>query len=421
MSVSPQKKIFKCFTCGAGGGIISFVQNYEGISFIDSLKKISSKYDIDYKQFITDKKQIIDHKKDKIIEINYTAQEFFKFTLESMLNNFEHPVVKYLAERNLTHEDIDTFNIGYAPKDDSLINFLVGKGFTEAEIVNAGLAREVDYKIRNYFFDRIIFPIEDANGRVVGFSGRTTTGSGPKYLNSPETRAFKKTEILYNFNKARSPASLKKFLVVVEGFMDSIALHKAGVKNVVATMGTAFSETHQKNIKSIAKNIILLFDNDKAGFKTTIDVGSKLLTQGFVIKVLVPEGSKDVDEFIEKNGEKALLALFSKTYEFLNYYFDSILSNMTDDSIDYEKIREYLSLVSKETDSMKREAETNKLLNKFPNLDQEQIKSHVNALSKIKVTDVPRQVIEKPRKSRKNQEKIQIIDQRILKNEIKIL
>ncbi len=363
MSVSDQKGIFKCFVCGAGGNAISFVQNYEGITFIEAVKKVSEKLGIDWKRYITFREVKIDPIVKRGWEINEEALNFFKYNLNNTNNT---KVLEYIKSRGLTPDILDKYDIGFS--GEGLSNFLLNKEFTEEEIVTYGLAkRKEDTTLQDYFFNRLIFSIRDKNGNIVGFSGRVIEESKyAKYMNSPENPVFKKSSILYNLDKAKTQANLKKELIVVEGFMDVIALGKAGIENAIATMGTAFTNDHNKIIESITNNIILAFDSDVAGINAAIST-SKTLVQGKnkVSIVTVPNG-KDFDEILSLGKEKVIETLNNKK-DFLFFYKEMIFNKLGNNysAEQFDVIRELLKVISFYNDNLVTDVNINEISEKL--------------------------------------------------------
>ncbi len=380
MSVSDAKGIFKCFTCGAGGGAISFVQNYEGISFIEALKKLSTKLGIDWKQYISQREIKIDPVKKRGWEINEEALNFFKYNLKNSANN---NVKNYISERGIDSEIIETFDIGYS--SEGLFNFLLNKNFTEDEIVKYGLAkRKEDTTLQDYFINRLIFTIKDENGNIVGFSGRVMEDAKyVKYMNSPETPVFKKSDILYNFHSAKIAANLKKELIVVEGFMDVIALYKSGIKNSIATMGTAFTKEHNKKITSIVKDVILAFDSDVAGINATISTAKNLLNQKLKIHVVSIPNGKDFDELLKKGPEVVAKTLEERKL-FITFYKEMIFKKLDSqgDDVSFDVLKELLKVLS-HSDELYISKTINEIAKRYE-IDKEVVQSEFN---KIKNTD----------------------------------
>ncbi len=376
MSVSDSKGIFKCFVCGAGGGAISFVQNYEGISFIEAVKKLSTKLGVDWKQYISQREVKIDPVKKRGWEINEEALNFFKYNLKNTTNN---SVKKYISDRGIDNEIIEAFNIGFA--SEGLFNFLLNKNFTEDEIVKYGLAkRKEDTTLQDYFINRLIFTIKDENGNIVGFSGRVIEDAKyVKYMNSPETPVFKKSDILYNFHSAKIAANLQKELIVVEGFMDVIALYKSGIKNSIATMGTAFTKEHNKKITSIVNNVVLAFDSDVAGINATISTAKNLLNQKLKLFVVSIPNGKDFDELL-KQGEKAVSDTLADRKLFITFYKEMIYKKLDSqgEDVSFDVLRELLKVLS-HSDEMYISKTINEISKRYE-IDKDVIQSQFNKI-----------------------------------------
>ncbi len=363
MSVSDQKGIFKCFVCGAGGGAISFVQNYEGISFIEAVKKVSEKLKIDWKQYISQREIKINPEEARGWEINEEALNFFRYNLN---NNQDSKVKSYIESRGLNESILDKFGIGYS--GEGLSNFLLNKEFTEDEIIKYGLAkRKEDTTLQDYFINRLIFTIRNKDGKIVGFSGRVIEESQyAKYMNSPETPIFKKSNILYNLDRAKTTANLRKQLIVVEGFMDVIALHKAGIDNSIATMGTAFTKEHNSIIKSITHNIVLAFDSDVAGINATISTAKTLIQDELHVEVVTIPNGKDFDELL-KQGKQAVATTLEDKKDFLAFYKDMIFKKLDSQGTDlsFDSLRELLKVISFYNDRLKADINLNEISNRY--------------------------------------------------------
>ena len=294
--ISPEKQIFKCFACGTGGNVFSFIQKYKSIPFLETVRELANRANIDISELKTIKNETsYDSKTIKIFELNNEALLFFKYNLQ---NNDQ--ALKFASTRNIDKSIIEKFEIGFAPRNTSLVNFLVNKGFEKSEIIFGGLATQRDNgEVVDIFFNRLMFPIKNIDSKIIGFSGRVIDEGVPKYLNSPETYIFKKSELLYNIEKAKSDMKCSKEVYVTEGFMDVIALSKIGVNNSVAIMGTNMSLLSIKLLKKITKKIILSLDNDLAGQKATIESSIKLLKENIRTDILFfNKKHKDMDELI---------------------------------------------------------------------------------------------------------------------------
>jgi DNA primase len=278
-SVSDEKGIFKCFGCGKSGDAITFVELYEGISFIEAIEKIAEFFNLD-----VDIKRQAEHGYYKFYK------ELSEAYMEELYKPENRPALDYLYKRGLTDEDIKTFKIGYAPIGKHL-PLEIAKKNNMTQFSSWGFTKKHDA-----FEGRVIFPIEDINGRVVGFSGRVVGEGQVKYLNSPNTIFFNKSKLLYNFARAQEFIKTYEFAFIVEGFFDVISLWKNGLKNAVAIMGTAFTNEHLYLLERVAKNLIIALDNDAAGEQATKRLIYPALKNDFNVKILKINGAKDLDE-----------------------------------------------------------------------------------------------------------------------------
>lgn len=304
MSVSKDRQIFKCFSCGAGGNVFTFVKNYENISFIEAVKKMADKAGVllDVK-FATKKENLILQKYHDIYEI---ALKFYSNNI-----NTEEGIEakKYLKERKLDGNIIKEFGIGLSLKNNHLLtNMLLKKGYSEIDLIKSGLVVKGNGNIaHDIYYNRIMFPLFDLSGRPVGFSGRIyNTTDSSKYINTKETEIFKKGELLYNYHRAKNIARLKDKIIITEGFMDVIRLYSIGIENVVATMGTAVTKEQISLIKKMAKEIILMFDGDRAGKKAAYQASMMLNNAGIAPKIVILEDNLDPDEYILKYGKEKI-------------------------------------------------------------------------------------------------------------------
>lgn len=304
MKISPNKKIFKCFSCGAGGNVIQFVSRYEKIGFTEAVSKLAKRIGIEIQTNVDPNYET----KKRFYQILEESCNFFTFYLE---NSDEGKIaLNYLEKRGITKEIIKHFQIGLAPKeDDYLHKALEQNSFSIIDQIESGMVRKRnDDSIVDSFRARIMFPIHDINNRVVGFSGRTylENDKSPKYINSNENLIFHKSEVLYNYARANEFARKEDTVFVFEGFMDVIAAYKAGVNNAVATMGTALTKQHLKSLQALASKIVLCFDGDNAGINATYKAASVFSTVNAIpYAVSLPDGM-DPDEYQVKYGSEAL-------------------------------------------------------------------------------------------------------------------
>lgn len=311
-SVSSEKQIYKCFGCGEAGNVITFVMKTRNLSFIDSVKVLAERIHIDIERYNENPQA---HSNANLIKLNIEAARFFFNNLQ-----FNKNAKKYFLNRGITEKTIRNFGLGYALDNwQGLLNYIKRKGYTELDLINAGLIiKSENGRLYDRFRNRVIFPVFDYKGKVIGFGGRVLDDSKPKYLNSPETALFKKGINLYGLNFAIK-YNTSRTLIIVEGYMDCITLHQYGINNTVASLGTALTISQAKLLKKYADNIIISYDADTAGQTATVR-GLKILKDaGLEVRVLkVPEG-KDPDEFVRKNGKAAFEELIKKAVPIIEY------------------------------------------------------------------------------------------------------
>jgi len=323
-TVSPEKKIFHCFGCGIGGTVFNFIMKYNGIAFPEAVRMLSSKLGIDiaYKMSKEQKKKI--NAKKELFLINNHAMDFFHSTL---LNGPKGENARqYLTKRGLTDNTISAFKIGYAPKSwNSLLQYFSKKGISLSLAESAGLiiAKENTKGFFDRFRNRIIFPILDLNKQVAGFGGRVMDNSKPKYLNSPETSVYSKSRCLYGLDKTRSNCRENDSVFIVEGYFDLLSLVQYGVKNVVATCGTALTSDHIRILKGFAQKMFMLYDSDKAGDTAalrSIDICIREGVNAGVVKL--PDGY-DPDSYICEFGYEKFMNITSKVQSIIPFLINN--------------------------------------------------------------------------------------------------
>ncbi len=299
-SVSPAKQMYYCFGCGAGGNVITFLMEYENATFPEAVKMLAQRAGVDLPELeYSQEARKADSRRARLLEVNKEAAKYFYY----QLRNRQGAVgMQYLRQRQLSDETMDHFGLGYANKySDDLIGYLKSKGYEEALIRDAGLCN-VDEKHGMYdkFWNRVMFPIQDINHRVIGFGGRVMGDGKPKYLNSPETEIFDKSRNLYGLNFART--SRKGNIILCEGYMDVIAMHQAGFTQAVASLGTAFTAGQAMLLKRYAQEVLLSYDSDGAGTNAALRAIGILKEAGLTGRVISLEPYKDPDEFIKALG-----------------------------------------------------------------------------------------------------------------------
>ncbi len=302
-SVSPNKQMYYCFGCGAGGNVITFIMQYENYTFHEALELLAQRAGIELpKQEMTKKQRQEADRRARILEIQKVAAKYYYMLLCSDAGK---TAKAYFTRRGLTEETIRHFGLGYSSKySNDLYQFLKKQGYEDGILKESGLI-SVDEKRGGYdkFWNRAMFPIMDANNRVIGFGGRVLGDGEPKYLNSPETVIFDKSRNLYGLNFAR--ISKKPQILLCEGYMDVIALHQAGFDNAVASLGTSFTSGHANLLKRYTKEVYLTFDSDGAGVKAALRAIPILKEAGLTAKVINMKPYKDPDEFIKAEGAES--------------------------------------------------------------------------------------------------------------------
>ena len=387
MSVSEDKQMYKCFVCGNAGNVFNFVMEYEKVSFHEAIKIVAEKIGI-HIDIKNPRKIITDDKNKRLYEIYDIAYKFYQNNLSTA---YGKDAKKYLYDRKIKDDLIKEFNIGLSLNDNELYNVLKNKGYTDEEIVESAVGIQKGNKIYDLYKNRIMFPLYNLEGKIIGFSGRVYTKSDDsKYINTKETKVFKKGEILYNYEVAKTLARKEKSIIIVEGFMDVIRLSSIGIKNVVATMGTAVTKNQASIIQKLAPNIILMFDGDEAGNKAT---QSYLDNYGFNhdnIKIVRLEDNLDPDDYILKNGKEKMLYHLQhplSAYDYkMSVYKNNIDFTNSKDISNY--INSILPEIEKIDDEIIRDLEINKLA---------QITGVDKSIIMSKIKDSNKKVVLKPK------------------------
>ena len=315
-SVSQEKQIYKCFGCGEAGNVISFVMKEKNLPFIEAVKYLANRANIPLEMNNGEKSKSA-KKKELLYRVNVEAAKFF---FSNLMNN--QNAKEYFLNRGIKEETIKKFGLGFANDSwNSLMFYLRKKGINDTLLEEAGLISVNKEKGSKYdrFRNRVIFPVFDYQGRVIGFGGRVLDDSKPKYLNSPETLVFQKGTNLYGLNFALKHNMSERYFVIVEGYMDLISLHQYGITNVVASLGTALTINQARLLKRYADKVIISYDADMAGQMATLRGLEILRTAGFDVRVLnIPQG-KDPDEHVRSNGKEAFLKLINSAEPLIDY------------------------------------------------------------------------------------------------------
>ena len=301
-SVSGPKQMYYCFGCGAGGNVFTFIMNYENYTFGEAIKLLADRVGVNLPQIeYSEEMRKKENYRQRLLEVNKEAAKYFYVKLRSP--NGEKGF-RYLRERSLLEDTMKNFGLGYASKSsDDLYRYLKNKGFEDKLIQDAGLARfDERYGMHDYFRNRVMYPIQDNNHRVIGFGGRVMGEGEPKYLNSQETPVFDKGRNLYGLNFARTARAGN--IILCEGYMDVITLHQAGFTQAVASLGTAFTTGQANILRRYTENVLLAYDSDNAGIKAAMRAIGILKEVGLTGKIIHMKPYKDPDEFIKNEGKE---------------------------------------------------------------------------------------------------------------------
>lgn len=359
MSVSREKQIYTCFSCHATGNVFTFLMNYEHKEFNQVLNDLANRVGITLNGFKLKKQST---KYDEWYKIYDLANKYYQ---NNLLSKDGEGAREYLKNRSIDDETVKEFEIGYSLKSrDDLTKLLTAKGHSVDLLNKIGISNE-DHDIYN---SRLMFPLHDLNGKVIGFSGRIiTSGKQNKYLNTKETELFKKGKLLYRYHIAKEEARVKKSVIIMEGFMDIIRASTVGIKNTVATMGTALTRDHIKEIKRLSNNIILCFDGDEAGVKATLASGELFKNEGIEVKVITLPGEDDPDTYILKNGKDAFQLLIDNAIYYSDFKIKVLSYNRnfssSEDKANY--IHEVLEEAAKIDDNIRIEIILKDLAKKF--------------------------------------------------------
>ena len=302
-SVNGPKQMYHCFGCGAGGNVFTFVMNYENYSFPEAIKMLADRAGVNLPQMEYDEEaKAKESKRARLLEVNKEAAKFFYYQLRTPHGEIGY---NYLKKRELSEETMQKFGLGYSGKSGaSLVQYLKQKGFEDALIKEAGLATYSEkYGLTSQFYNRVMYPISDIHGKVIGFGGRVMGDAEPKYLNSPETPVFDKRRNLYGLQFARMAKSGN--IILCEGYMDVIAMHQAGFTHAVASLGTAFTPEQANLLRRYTDNVLLAYDSDGAGTKAALRAIGILKDAGLSGKVINMKPYKDPDEFMKALGKEA--------------------------------------------------------------------------------------------------------------------
>lgn len=380
MSVSSDKQIYRCFSCGAAGNVFTFVKDYENVSFLEAVSIVAKKAGIIFDYVASEKK--VDNKFANLFKITNDSAKFYQNNLNTKDGE---KALDYLKRRGFTLESIKELEFGLSTFNNSLLNFLNKKGYSNEDIEKTTLI-SLEGKPHDVFVNRIMIPIHDLDGNVVGYTGREfLNNDGPKYINSKESMIFKKGTILFNYHRAKNEVRNTHELIIVEGNMDALKMYSNGIKNVIALMGTALTTDHINAIKKMRCKVILMLDNDKAGKLGTYQNGNILKRAGIDFDVVLLSNAKDPDEYITNFGVDKFLNILKVRESFLNFKLDYLKGDLNlDDVSDLSKyIKLVLNDLKNENDNILVEVTLKKLAKDY-NLDYNNLVSDFDVKPKQK-------------------------------------
>lgn len=370
-TVDKKKQLFHCFGCGAGGDVVSFIMQKEGLSYPESLKYLGEKAGIN---IVYNENPVVNKRRNKLFEINKEVMMYF---YKNLLTN--KAPQDYLLNRGLRSNIVNTFMLGYALDSwDDLLNFAKNKGIKEEDLLELGLVAKS--KKGNYYDkyrNRLIFPIIDTYGRVIGFGGRSIDKAMPKYLNSPESDVFKKRFNLYGLNNFKKQN--RRDLILVEGYMDVIALNNNGIDLAVASLGTAFTIEQAKLAKRYADSIYICYDSDSAGIKATKRAIEIFREAEIGVNIIELEDGLDPDDFVKKYGRDAFEKKMDEALDEYNYLYTQILKGYSDanENEKFEKLNLFISFLASINQELTREIFINKVSSLFE-IDKQTLKTAIS-------------------------------------------
>ncbi|MGM9882274.1 MAG: DNA primase [Bacilli bacterium] len=410
MSVSPEKQIFTCFSCGASGNVFTFVSDFEKIPFAQAVALLGERVGVNVSGTISK-----ETKKDDYFNIYELANKFYQ---NSLFTSLGKNAMAYLEGRNIDKETIKKFGIGLSIQKISLTDYLVNKKYSTEKLIEVGLTNDNGNDV---FINRIMFPIYDLSGNPVAFSARIyNTRDTSKYVNTKETDKFKKGKILYNYHIAKEHLKKNDTVIIMEGQMDVIRASTVGINNCIATMGTALTKDHRNIIKNMTNNIILCFDGDAAGEKATISAIEILEDTDVNIKVVRLPNNMDPDEYIVREGKDSFLYQLNSAISLIDYKMELLKKNK--DFTDVKDVSSYINSAIKELtlekDDIVVELNLKKLATSF-NVDYDTVLSKYNNLKKKEENIVnegikPKKVYDRYRTAENNLIYYMLIDNRVL-------
>lgn len=305
MSVSSERQIFKCFVCGAGGNVFTFIEKFENISFVDAVIKQGHNINMDLQEYATVTARPVNKRRTRLIQLMKEVENFATYQLSSQ-DGIQ--ALQILKERGYSESIIKKYKIGLALRKHKIYNFLKAKGFEDEEMLSVDMIRLGENDIQDVFYDRLMFPIHDQFDNIIAFSARTIDpNNSVKYINTGETELYTKGDHIYNLNRIKLNKKTVDTLIITEGVTDVFAFDMAGIENVVSLLGVSCTDQQLKLIQSTSRNVILAFDGDQAGYEATYNIGKKLINHNISVSVWYNDSERDPDDLYREFGAKPLL------------------------------------------------------------------------------------------------------------------
>lgn len=393
-NVNPARNIYKCFGCGKAGGPLQFLIDYQQLSYPDALRYLAKKYNIELEEeYTTDEDKQREIEQHNLVESIHIANAFAqKFYTEHMLHSEEGRIgLAYFKERGFLTNTIEKFQLGYAPdKGDALTKHALQSGFKLDVLKKAGLTSPKEGSTYDFFRNRVMFPIHNLTGKVVGYGGRIMVKDekAPKYVNTPESEVYQKSKILYGAYFAKNEIRKKDECLMVEGYTDVISLHQSGIENAVASSGTALTPDQIRLIRRITPNITMLYDGDAAGIKAALRGTDLILEEGMNVRVVILPDSEDPDSFVRKMGAEGFSQFIKENRKDLILFKTSLLAGEAkkDPIKKAELIRDILESIGKIPDAIQRSVYTKECAQLF-DMSEEVLIREVNKILGKKAKD----------------------------------
>ncbi|MCL6593966.1 MAG: DNA primase, partial [Alicyclobacillus sp.] len=384
LSVSPDRQLYHCFGCGAGGTVIRFVMDAEGLTFTEAVIRLAERAQLPLPAGFAEgvpAEDSSDHT--RLLQAHQLAAKLYAYILMNTSAGVQ--ALTYLETRGFTRQTMVEFALGYAPAGtDTLVQFLRKRGFSPAELVAAGLAVELDGRVLDRFRHRVVIPIVDGQGRVVAFGGRALADDAkPKYLNSPETAVFHKSALLFNLHAARKAIRQSRTAVLMEGYMDVLTAWQAGVHNAVASMGTSLTEQHARLLRRYADRVVLAYDGDTAGREAARRALAVLTDTGLTVRVAqFPEGA-DPDDWVRQHGPAALHEQLQQACTEVQFLLAEVrrTANLRGEAGRHDFLRQALAILAMRATPVERESELRRLSQEF-HLSLESLQDELRLVAK---------------------------------------